>query len=147
MKTRIALVSAVLLLALTGCAGTVGDDAGEPQDAAPTTASETPTAEETVEPLSVTPTAEPETPEGKFLGRIRDGLADTELADATDEQLLATGEKACAQLADGVYYKDVLVVEGDVRTEDWYKYSSAFTLFGALHLCPELYPEDAPKLG
>lgn len=148
-RSAIAAVAAVLLLTLTGCAGATDAAPSEPQSVAQAT-SEAPAPAETdadETPLSVTPTTPPNTPEEKFLERVRAGLINTELADATDEQLLATGALACEQLADGVNYKDVHVIDGEQRGESgWYPYSSAFTVRGGMYLCPDVYPADAPQI-
>lgn len=149
-RSTIAAMAAVLLLTLTGCAGSPDETPSEPQSVAQAT-SEAPAPAETDAdeiPLSVTPTTgAPTTPEEIFLARIRAGFAGTEIVDATDEQLLATGELACEQLADGVHFKDVKVVEGDVRVaDDWYQYSGGFTTLGGTFLCPNVYPPEAPRV-
>lgn len=153
MKIRYAALTAALLLALTGCsAAPASPEPNYPaSEAAETPASETvaPLVAETVEPLSVEPTqavAVDDSPEGKFLARIRTALADTELESATDAQLLATADEACAQLAEGVPYKDVQVIEGEVRGNEWYPYSSSFVIIGGTFLCSDDYPSDAPRV-
>ncbi|QNA93269.1 MULTISPECIES: DUF732 domain-containing protein [unclassified Microbacterium] len=110
MKTRIALVSAVLLLSLTGCAGAPGgssDAAPEPSQSDAPLAAETPTQA----PSESSTASEADE---KFLAYVREELlAETQIPDATDEQLIAAGHEACEQLESGVAMEDVRVVEGE----------------------------------
>lgn len=137
MKTRIALVSAVLLLALTGCAGTVGDDTSAPQDAAPTVET-TPT--ETPEPLTAEKASEKTDAEleAAYLVEVRDRLSKihTQIPNATDEQLIATAYEACDRIAEGTSGEDMTLIEGETRTNGYYMDTAAISTSAALTICP-----------
>lgn len=105
--------AAVLLLALTGCAG--GAETPSADRTAPgVTATASPT--ESPEPLvATTPTDDaPATPETAFLDGVRAALDEkTQIPNATDEQLLDAGQRACQQLAEGGDVTTVRVIEGE----------------------------------
>lgn len=99
MKRAGVAVAAVLLFALTGCA-------------AP--ASETPA--ESVAPLvAESPSASAAgVDEAAFLEDVRENLpTNTQIPDATDEQLLAAGARACEELAAGTPGDQISVVENE----------------------------------
>lgn len=135
MKIRLALVSAVLLLALTGCTGTPGSSTAERT---------APAAAESTEPLAAETPAETAAPEvsdtdTKFLAYVRDNLLpETQIPDATDEQLIAAGHDACEQLQSGVAFEDVRVVEGEQPHANGNFYDSSAVMGGAITAyCPE----------
>ncbi len=112
----IAAAAAVLLLSLTGCAGATPSTDAKP--------SATPT--ETVAPLKAeTPTeTAPADPEAAFLDAMhtrlkaeRPPIEETQIPNASDEQLLEAGKNACAQLASGAGVRDVRVIEGEKANE------------------------------
>lgn len=131
MKTRIAAAALVALLALTGCAG--APDAESEQRS-------TATESETSAPLvAETPEAEAEDDaEVAFLAYVRENLpTPTSIPDATDEQLLAAGEDACARLTTGEPADGMVVVEGEQPWENGTYYDSATIVTGAsINLCP-----------
>ena len=123
-----AAAGAVLLLALTGCAGQA------PTKAPAASASEEAPAE-TVEPLKATPQDEPAadgTPEEQYLASVREVLdpETTQIPDATDEQLLAAGADACEQIADGTLPDKVRVIEGE-QPDDAAYYVDSMIIGGA----------------
>ncbi len=107
----------VLLLALSACSG--GETTGEQAEATPaaTTAQAGAEATDTDAPLTaktVEPTPEPSSPESGFLAEVRQKLPDnTTIPNATDAQLLAAGDQACAQMAQGTDFSAVKVIEGE----------------------------------
>ncbi|MFF8187741.1 hypothetical protein ACF044_10835 [Microbacterium sp. NPDC016588] len=110
MKRGLIAAGAVAMLLLTGCTATdqaASNDTGSP--AAPA-ASEAPLVAET-------PTAarsEVSTPEAAFLAQVREVLpADTVIPNATDEQLLAAAAAACEQMAAGIDFSAVKVIDGE----------------------------------
>lgn len=133
---------AVVLLALTGCTST---PASAPSSSPDSTASATvERTAPTIAPLKVTAEPSPTTPEAIYLDRVRTGLKGTQLADASDAQLLDAARDACSQLAAAKPYKDISVVEGDIQGEGgWYKYSAPIVVYGGMNLCPDVYPSDA----
>lgn len=121
--------TALLIVGLTGCSG-----ATDPAPAEPVTSTET------AAPLvAETPDAEPvaDTPEGVFLAELRDVLKDdTQIPDATDEQLVAAGQDACQQLAEGKGVKDVRVIEGEQpNAAGWYADSGKIASVAERFLC------------
>lgn len=106
MKIRIALLSAALLLALTGCAHSPAN-AGDERTAPVATESSAPLTAETTEP-------EISDADVQFLTYVRENLLpETQVANAADQQLIEAGHEACRQLESGVALEDVRVVEGE----------------------------------
>lgn len=102
MKRAGVAVAAVLLFVLTGCSAAAGDAPAE--SAAPLVA-ESPAA------------SAAGVDEAAFLEDVRENLpANTQIPDATDEQLLAAGADACAQSLAGTSSDDLSVIEGEVRS-------------------------------
>lgn len=129
-RTTLAALLAVGIL-LTGCSAGAEDDSS----AAPNQASETPAPLVAEEPEA----AEDSTPEAEFLVMIRDMLPeDTSIPNATDEQLVAAGEAACGQMAEGIDFSAVSVIEGEPYNEGMEMYDdSALIASAAMHtLCP-----------
>lgn len=120
MKTRLAAVTAVLLLALTGCAGTPdssGDDRTAPA------ASESPAAA----PATVEPTTTEEVDVEKYF--LESGFVAQ--IDLSDEDKLAAGYYACEQVEAGNL--EVVAIEGleaDLNT--------VFVADSTAILCPDL---------
>lgn len=135
MKIRIALVSAALLLTLTGCAG-APDAAGDERTAPATTESAAPlTAEATEDEAIEAPKADEQ-----YLTDVRTALTngrETTIPNATDEQLVQAGQDACEQLAAGTAEGEVRVVEGEQMDEQWgdYRESVIITGIARKHLC------------
>lgn len=102
MKRAGVLVGAALLLALTGCTQTTDVDAA-------------PEASETAAPL-VAETAPAEGADGEqaYLEQVRRDLpADTVIPDASDEQLLDAGKRACEEIASGADTMTLSLIEGE----------------------------------
>lgn len=118
----------VAVLMLTGCANT-----------APTDADETPA--ETPAPLvAETPaTAIADDADAAFLTYVREHLpTNTQIPDATDEQLIAAGQNACDQMRAGTAPGDVRVVDGEQPNDSGYYLDSSAIMNGAVTaLCPE----------
>lgn len=134
MRTLIAAaVSAALLIGLAGCGDKDEPASGQPVTDAPTVEDVEAAPLQAVE--SETPSAS--TPEAAYLGSVR--MASNrgpEIADATDEQLIAAGKLACEQMAEGKAVSDVRVVGGEQPDVlGYYPISSAIAGSAADHLC------------
>lgn len=120
MKTRLAAVTAVLLLALTGCAGNP-DSAGD-EPTAPAVA-ESPAAA----PATVEPTDSEEVDVEKYF--LESGLVSQ--IELSDEEKLAAGHYACEQVEAGNL--EVVAIEGlDAGI------NRAYVADATVILCPEL---------
>lgn len=117
MKIRIAAVAAVLLLSLAGCAGAPDEASSAPASAAQTasepTESPAPLVAEAAEKTAYASDDE------RFLGELaaayeRRADLQTQIPNATDEQLIAAGHAACDQLP-SIGYETTLahVIEGE----------------------------------
>lgn len=123
-KVTAAVLAVLVVLTLTGCAGTPESGANEPEQASETAAplvAETP-AEEAVSDV-----------DAAFVEDVRRALSngrETSIPDATDAQLLTAGYEACEQLANGVSEAEVHVVE-DEQPDDMYgQYPESFIIAG-----------------
>ena len=129
MKTRIVAVTALLLLALTGCAGAPESAASDPEQVS-----------ETAAPLVAETPAEPEGNEAEeqYVAALRDALRPNNVVpDATDEQLIAAGLDACEKLNSGVTGDDLTVIEGEERNSGgYYEDSGVIATQARLFLCP-----------
>lgn len=96
---------------------------------------------ETPEPLTAeTPESDPSAVDEAFLEYVRsEVLPTTQIADATDEQLIAAGHEGCQQIRDGVPLEDIRLVEGEEPTSAGYYMDTSAIFNGALYnYCPEL---------
>lgn len=138
MKKVTAALAVLLALTLTGCAGGP-EDAGDERTAP--VASESATPEESAAPLTAEkPANEGDGPDAKFLEYVRGALLpETQIGNATDEQLIEAGHEACEQLEAGTALEDVRVVEGETaNTSTGAYYDTSAILSGAiLNYCPE----------
>ena len=126
VTARAAVLTALLLVALAGCAGAPESAPSEPEPAS-ASASETPT-EETAAPATVEPT-EPTGPSDVEVHFLESAfIAQIELPDADK---LAAGRYACEQIEAG--NGDVVAVEGLDPALNEVFVSDSVTL-----LCPEL---------
>lgn len=131
-STAVAAVAAVLALLLTGCAGTTEAPSGE--RTAPT---------ESAAPLvAATQRApEPDDAEAAFIADARGRLAQnaqTQIPDATDQQLIDAGRQACERLAAGEATDQMSLIEGEIVSESGYYWDSAAIIAPArMFLCPE----------
>lgn len=132
---RIAL-TALIVLSLTGCAGTVDAAPSEPQDATQAAPSETTTP--LVAEKSSTATADAAELEAAYLVEVRDRLSKihTQIPNATDEQLIATAYEACDRIAEGTSGEDMTLIEGETRTNGYYMDTAAISTSAALTICP-----------
>lgn len=124
--------SAAVVLGLSGCAS-------EPEQQPTPAANEK--AEEPAAPLAAAPeevAPEPGSPDEAFLVAVRPFVEEsTQIADATDEQLIAAGEDACAQIAAGTLPDDVRVIEGERKNDvGYYVDSSRIGGVASRTLCP-----------
>lgn len=104
MKTRTLAATALLLLTLTGCAG-VAETA--PTDAEKSSDTTSPLAAETETPVS-------EDPEAEFVAQVRGKLpANTQIPNATDEQLIEAGYAACDAIEADTPTDQISVIEGE----------------------------------
>lgn len=129
MKTRIALVAAALLLTLTGCSAAPANAGGE-RTAPTVTESAAPLVAETTEPVA-------ESPHAAYLDGVRALLPeDTQIPNATDEQLVAAGEAACERLAAGEPSDAISVIDGETPNGIGYFNDSGMIVSAArTHLC------------
>lgn len=121
----IAAIVAVLLL--TGCSSTeaVGAD---------------PSASGTTAPLvAETPSAAPtgDAADAAFLAYVREHLpANTQIPNATDEQLLAAGERACEEIAAGADTLTLSLIDGEhPNGAGSYDDSAAIVVAARANLC------------
>lgn len=95
---------------------------------------------ENPEPL-VAETSSPEASEAdtRFLEYVRSELLPTtQIADATDEQLIAAGHEGCEQVKAGVPLEDIRLVEGEAPTAAGYYMDTSAIFSGAqMAYCPE----------
>lgn len=133
MKTRIAAIAtaAVLGMLLTGCAEAIGPEKVEHEVAVSSSESPTPLVAETPAPT------EENVGEVAFITETREALgSDSQIPDATDEQLLAAGADACAQIAEGKSTEQVRVIEGESPDDlGWYSDSSKIASVAQRTLC------------
>lgn len=132
-KRTAAVLTAVLLLTLTGCAGTPDDVSSEPPAAnASSSTVETPEPTPTVEPGIIQhtpePTPEPDTSTGEaaYIAAAQDYLNGRGYWDFTDDQLLSAGLYACESSEE-----TVTIIEGIAAPSNDEIVSYARTL-----LCP-----------
>ena len=133
---KILALMAVLLLALTGCAGTPDTAPSQPQDSSQSTPAES-TAPLVAE-APVAPTVD--AADAAFLEYVRENvLPETQIPNATDAQLIAAGHDACAQLESGVALENVRVVDGETPHPSTSAYYDTSAIMGGaiLSYCPE----------
>lgn len=138
MKKVTATLAVLLALTLTGCA--TGSENAADERTAPS-ASESAAPEETSAPLTAEePADEADSPDAKFLEYVRGALLpETQIGNATDEQLIEAGHEACEQLAAGTALEDVRVVEGETAHPSTGAYYDTSAIMGGaiLNYCPE----------
>ena len=128
-----ALVVAVVVIALSGCAA--GVESAEPaKSAAPV---ETSAPVESAAPLKVDEATPAEAASDEtFVAEARIRL--TGLKEAPDADLIAAGKKACELLAQGQTVEEVRLIEGEQPNEnDLYWDSIVLATWGAKVYCPE----------
>lgn len=143
--TKTATATAALLLAITlsACGDDSASESGESagvQSRSRSVESETPETTQTEspeEPSDDSPT-DPEA-DAKFLEYVRDNLLpQTQIPDATDEELISAGHEACDQLDAGTALEDVRVVDGEQAHENGAFYDTSAIMNGAIvAYCPQ----------
>lgn len=139
IKTAVAVVAALLAVTLSGC----GDDSATSSEESAGVQSRSQSVEtETPEPLASEVEAESETPseaDAKFLAYVRDNLLpQTQIPDASDEELISAGHEACEQLDAGTAFEDVRVVDGEQAHENGAFYDTSAIMNGAIvAYCPK----------
>lgn len=136
-KVTAAVLAALVALTLAGCAAPASQETDEP--------AVTQSSPEAPEPL-VAQTAAPEEvddPEVLFVAKfheMRDSMAGaSQIPDATDDQLIASGWEACELIRSGTSPDSVRLVDGEhPNGADVYADSSALMNAALLTLCPEL---------
>lgn len=136
---RIAL-TALVLVSLTGCAGSAEEAPTEPRGFAQTAPSQTPEPldAETPEPVaSPTPTTTWTMDEIRIIAGWRN-LPESARGDVTEEQVIAAAHSACDQLEAGVAPDAV-----DVELGDWDEINSVEDgmVYSVEVLCPDVAPE------
>ena len=144
--TALTCITATLTIALTltSCAGLPA-----PASTGNSVSSESRSEPSTPEPTPGALTAEPSEPataedaDAAFLAYVRAELPPkTSIGDAPDEQLIAAGQEACAQVTEGVAWEDIRLVEGEQPSGTGYYLDTSAILNGALYnYCPELIPK------
>lgn len=122
-RVAAALVAGAIALLLAGCA------------APATTAAPHHAEASTPAPLVAThaPSTPPTDPTAAYLAHLRDRIEAnhlSEIAGATDDQLVAAGHEACDQLAAGTDYFDVRVVQDETPDFGGY-YAGSLLITGA----------------
>lgn len=121
-RAALAATAAVLLAMLAGCSQAPTTEAAEPS------ASTAPLTAETVAP---------ETGEDVYLAEVREALpSKTVIPNATDEQLLEAGYRACDEIAAGADTLTLSLIQGE--TEDasgFYPDSAAIITSARTSLC------------
>lgn len=128
MKLRYTAITAVLLIALTGCAGT-------PEEAP----SEAVASGKSAAPLVAETAKAHEGNESEFLTEVRELLpALTQIPDATDDQLIASGREACERMAEGETSDDIVLIDGEKANPDSGLYLDTIAILTAAvrDLCP-----------
>lgn len=130
MKRSAVVLALLAALTLTGCTAAPDTAPSEPEDAT-----------ESAEPLAAETPTEAGTSEADtlFLTYVRDNLLpETQIPDASDEQLIAAGHVACEQLESGVALEAVRVVEGEQPHKNGNFYDTSAIMNGALKAyCPD----------
>lgn len=142
MKIRAATIAAVLLLALTGCTDDGASTSDESTDRVASVTDE-PTAgsEETAspEPLVAQDPGEQSDfeKEAAYLEAVHDRLSriQSQIPDATDEQLLAAADDAC-RLANDTNNDELSLIDGETKTNGYYMDSSAIIISARMTICP-----------
>lgn len=103
MKRSAIAASAVLMVALlAGCSA--------PAEPTPVDEAASPTVPLTAE----TPSTEAEGGDAAYLAAVREALpADTVIPNATDDQLLEAGERACKEIAAGTDVRTLSLIDGE----------------------------------
>ncbi len=125
------VLTALIAATLTGCA------------AASETAPSAPDAvDESAAPLvAVTPEETPtDDAESAFVASVRTGLPqDTQIPDATDQQLIDAGYRACDALESGDDPISISVIDGEQQDEGGYFQDSIAIITASVQtICPEL---------
>lgn len=128
----IGAVAGVLLLA--GCSAPTGEIVTTTIPSAEHPSSEA----EASAPLVAEAPAAPEADDAAYLEYVRENLLpETQIPNATDEQLLAAGNDACTRIAGGEDAAGMVVVEGEQPWENGYYYDSIAIIGGATQfICP-----------
>jgi hypothetical protein len=137
-KKPVAALAVLLALTLTGCASATGNAA---EEVTAPVVTETAAPEETPAPLvAEEPANEASGPDAKFLEYVRGAiLPETQIGNATDQQLIDAGHEACRQLEAGTALEDVRVVEGEIAHPSTGAYYDTSAIMGGaiLNYCPQ----------
>lgn len=133
MKRGFIAAGAVAVLLLTGCTATgqpVIDSSEAIASSAEPTSSEAPLT-------ATTPTATAEGGEAAFLSEVRAKLRpDNVIPNATDEQLLAAGAKACDGIASGANTLTLSLIDGEqADVSGFYRDSAVIITAARANLC------------
>lgn len=125
MRKMVVVGVALIALALTGCAG---ESKPEVEKAASPAASAPLTAE--------SPAAAPSGQQA-FVDAVRASLpAETQIPNATDDQLIDVGQRACAELAAGADTTVLSLIDGEQPSEvGYFRDSQAIITAAATTLC------------
>jgi len=128
--THTLTISAIAVLVLAGCSAA-------PVTETVTAPVETPTAETTPEPLTVDPEVEAVAAGDEvFLTETR--IRIKSITNATDEQLISAGHKACELYAEGQTRMDMQLIEGEEPNGSGFYFDSiAIATWAAKAYCPE----------
>jgi len=137
MKRGLFAAAAVAVLLMTGCSSSVTEE----------TVTLTPGASGTfsngdstvvVEPLTAeSPSAEADNGEAAFLAEVRENLRpDNVIPNATDEQLLQAGYRACELLANRQNGEEISVIDGEQTDQSgYYRDSAQIVTAAAMTIC------------
>lgn len=134
MKRASIAIAALIALTLTGCASTADETPSAPQS----TPSATPDAL-----VAETPAAgEADDAEAAFVEKFHEVRAtmpgDSQIPNATAEQLLTAGEEACSRLDTGESSDTIVLIDGEEKNgAGYYSDSGAIISSARQTLCPE----------
>lgn len=140
MKRTAAVLAIAVALILTGCTSSPGGSPSSSTGGA--TAAPSSTTEPSAAPLvAETPSVSGGEDTAGFLDKVRDRLAklDSQIPNASDEQLISAGHQACDRLRAGESTDLMSVIDGEQRSganHDGYYYdSNAIIMAAQLNLC------------
>lgn len=143
IKTAVAVVATLLAVTLSGCGEDAAPESGETSDVQSRSQSvdtETPegSSTETAAPLTAQPDSAGDDPEQSYITQVRDRLSkiQSQIPDATDEQLLAAANEACERLESGESGENMTLIDGEETTNGYFMDSGAIIIAARMTLCP-----------
>ncbi|WP_417510556.1 DUF732 domain-containing protein [Microbacterium sp.] len=138
MKRASIALAALIALTLTGCAGAADETPSAPQSTTQSTPSATPDSL-----VAETPAAEEaDDASAAFVEKFHEVRAtmpgDSQIPNATDEQLLAAADEACSRLDAGETSDTIVLIDGEEKNgAGYYSDSAAIMVAARDSICPE----------